>query len=153
MSRQLRKLTAAVVLVAIATVLSVAGAQVNLTFEKTAVSDGVWMGTVGGDVTGRLVTTLIAADQSQPVWQVEFYWIILADDPAESFIARLTGTLDTTTGAVAMTGMVTDGYQAGARVNEAGQLQDAETSSFTGTIRVASVNDANTMSLAPGGIR
>lgn len=65
------------------------------------------------------------------MWQVEFYWIVLADDPDKSFIARLTGTLDTTTGAVEMTGKVT----------EAGQLRDATTSNFTGTIRVVVVSD------------
>ncbi|HZJ09002.1 MAG TPA: hypothetical protein VFD39_04855 [Trueperaceae bacterium] len=132
---------AAVAAVLIALVITMASAQVNLTFEKSSVGDGVWMGTVSGDVTGQLVTTLMASDQSQPVWKIVFYWIVLADDPSQSFIARMTGTLDTTTGAVTMAGRVIDGYQAGARVREVGQLQNAENSSFIGTIRVVAEID------------
>lgn len=116
--------------------MSVASAQTNLTFEKSSAQEGTWLGTVGGDVSGTLVSTIIAADQSQPVWQIELYWVILADDPSYTFIARMTGTLDSETGAVQMTGTVVDGYMEGAAVTEAGQLQDAETSTFTGTITI-----------------
>ncbi len=119
---------------ALLTVVTVASAQVSLTFDKTAVSDRVWIGTVSGDITGTLVTTMIAADRSKPIWDIELYWIILADDPSQSFVARLTGTLNTETGAVAMTGTVDEGFNVGATVEEAGQLQNAETSNFTGTI-------------------
>lgn len=119
---------------ALLTVVTVASAQVSLTFDKTAVSDRVWIGTVSGDITGTLVTTMIAADRSKPIWDIELYWIILADDPNQSFVARLTGTLNTETGAVAMTGTVDEGFNVGATVEEAGQLQNAETSNFTGTI-------------------
>ena len=119
---------------ALLTVVTVASAQVSLTFDKTAVSDRVWIGTVSGDITGTLVTTMIAADRSKPIWDIELYWIILADDPSQSFGARLTGTLNTETGAVAMTGTVDEGFNVGATVEEAGQLQNAETSNFTGTI-------------------
>jgi hypothetical protein len=90
----------------------------ELTFEKAAVGDTVWTGAVSGDVEGTLTTVLIHADDSQPVWQVDFYWIITADDPARSFIARLDGILDTETGEVALSGSVVDGYRAGARVEE-----------------------------------
>lgn len=119
---------------ALLTVVTVASAQVSLMFDKTAVSDRVWIGTVSGDITGTLVTTMIAADRSKPIWDIELYWIILADDPSQSFVARLTGTLNTETGAVAMTGTVDEGFNVGATVEEAGQLQNAETSTFTGTI-------------------
>lgn len=119
---------------ALLTVVTVASSQVSLTFDKTAVSDRVWIGTVSGDITGTLVTTMIGADRSKPIWDIELYWIILADDPSQSFVARLTGTLNTETGAVAMTGTVDEGFNVGATVEEAGQLQNAETSNFTGTI-------------------
>src|SRR5690606_31540729 len=121
---------------------AVASSQVSLTFDKTAVSDRVWIGTVSGDITGTLVTTLVAADQSQPVWQVDFYWIVLADDPSQSFVARLQGTLNSETGAVGMSGPVDEGFNAGAMVQEAGQLQNAETSNFTGTIELSAVAEA-----------
>lgn len=129
------------IVIGLAAAFSVAGAQTNLTFDKTSVGDGVWLGTVSGDVTGKLVTTMLVVDQSQPIWHVEFYWIVVADDPDQSFVARLTGTLDSTTGAVAMRGRVGEGYLIGATVREEGQLQDAETSRFTGTIRIVVHSD------------
>lgn len=123
-----------VMFIALFAALSVAGAQAGLTFEKSSVREGAWVGTIAGDMTGTLVTTLIAADQSQPVWQVEMYWIVMADRPGRSFVARLTGTLDTVSGVVKMAGSVVDGYLKGASVRETGQLQDAQTSTFVGTI-------------------
>ena len=141
----MRRLLAGAVLAALMLVIATASAQVSLTFDKSAVADGVWIGTVAGDVTGRLVTVLIAADQSQPVWDVDFYWIIIADDPARSFVARLEGTLNSETGAVAMRGAVDEGYERGATVTEAGQLQDQATMRFTGTIELsAEAANANT---------
>lgn len=122
---------------AVLALVGFAAAQgLNLTFEKAAVGDTVWTGRVSGDVEGVLTTVLISADASQPIWQVEFYWIVTADDPSRSFIARLTGTLNSETGAVAMSGHVVDGYREGARVEEEGMLVDAERSAFSGTITV-----------------
>lgn len=132
----MRRMLAVLVLAVVLFASSTAVAQVNLTFDKQAVADGIWIGTVGGDVTGRLVTVLLSADQSQPVWQMELYWVIVADDPSQSFVARLTGTFDTEAGTVAMEGDVDEGFQSGAAVVEAGELQDAETMRFTGTIQL-----------------
>jgi len=126
----------AAVLAVLALVGFAAAQGLGLTFEKAAVGDTVWTGRVSGDVEGVLTTVLISADASQPVWQVEFYWIVTADDPSRSFIARLTGTLNSETGAVAMSGHVVDGYREGARVEEEGMLVDAERSAFSGTITV-----------------
>jgi hypothetical protein len=106
----------------------------DLTFEKAAVADTVWVGRVDGDVSGVLTTVLISADTSAPVWRVEFFWIITADDPAQSFVARLEGTLDTGSGEVAMSGTVVDGYRRGSAVDERGQLFDEARSAFRGTI-------------------
>ncbi len=107
---------------------------IHLTFHKSAVSEGIWEGSVGGDVEGDLRTVLLAADTSAPVWQVEFDWIIGAGE--KSFTARLRGTLDSETGAVAMAGTVIEGWMQGATVHEVGQLVDAGTSTFAGTIQV-----------------
>ncbi len=135
----MKKMFCALLLVVVVSGLSQAAAQLDLTFQKASVADGVWMGTVGGDVTGRLVTLMVAADTSRPVWDVDFYWIVLADDPGRSFVARLKGTLDSGSGEVAMSGSVSEGYQAGARVQEAGHLVDATTSRFEGTISLAAL--------------
>jgi hypothetical protein len=111
-------------------------APFNLTFEKSAVEEGIWEGRVSGDVEGDLRTELISADQSTPVWLVEFDWIISADDPEYSFVARLQGILNSETGLVIMSGEVSEGYRMGARVYEQGQLVDEETMTFEGVIHV-----------------
>jgi hypothetical protein len=106
-----------------------------LTFDKTAVADGVWQGTVGGDIVGTLETHLTDRQVTGSIWHVRFDWIITAG--SHSFVADLRGTLDTVTGAVVMDGRVVDGYLQGARVHEEGQLVDPAVSRFQGTIRVA----------------
>lgn len=142
----------AALIVGLLAVPSVASAQVHLTFEKTAVVDGIWLGTVAGDVTGRLVTTMVVADQSTSVWDIELYWIVLADEPTQSFVALLSGKLDTNTGAVTMSGRVRDGYLVGTAVHETGQLQDARTSAFKGTITIGK-ESAIAFDLRPPGFR
>jgi len=108
--------------------------DINLTFQKASSGEGEWMGTVAGDVQGNLQTKLLNADTSQPIWDVEFDWIIDAGE--QSFTARLTGTLNTETGSVEMDGTVVEGWMLGAKVHEEGLLIDAETSTFEGTISI-----------------
>lgn len=110
--------------------------RLSLEFDKRAASPSVWVGSVNGAIEGDLATILIDADTTDPTWRVEFFWVVTAPDPAYSFVARLAGTLDSDTGAVAMQGFVVDGFMAGAWVEEAGQLYDAERSAFRGTIVV-----------------
>lgn len=91
-------------------------------------------GTTAGAVRGDLVTQLIA--QTAPATNeyefVEFRWTITSR--ARSLVAVTTGTLDTTTGVVAMTGTVTEGWNQGAEVLERGQLIDPATETFTGDL-------------------
>jgi hypothetical protein len=107
---------------------------VHLTFDKSAVSPGVWQGTVSGDVSGDLETRLLAATADGAILHVTFDWIV--DAGQRSFTARLTGTLNTETGRVKMRGTVIEGWHLGARVSERGQLVDPATSRFTGTIKI-----------------
>jgi hypothetical protein len=111
-----------------------AAAPVQLQFSKQAVQEGVWQGTVSGDVTGALTTRLISRRVTGPIWHVTFDWIV--DAGAQSFTARLSGTLNTLTGAVVMNGTVVQGYLNGAQVHEAGQLVDPATLAFQGVIRI-----------------
>jgi opacity protein-like surface antigen len=111
-------------------------APVNLTFAKQIAGDGVWQGTVGGDVQGQLTTVLTGLRVSGPIWHVEFDWIIDADDDAYDFTARLSGILNTRTGSVVMNGAVVEGWLLGARVHEEGQLVDPATLGFEGSIRL-----------------
>ena len=107
---------------------------VELSFDKTAFADGVWQGTVDGDITGTLETRLTERRISGPIWHVRFDWTITAGD--QSFVADLRGTLNNNTGAVVMNGTVVEGYLLGARVHEEGQLVDAATLQFQGSIQV-----------------
>ena len=94
--------------------------------------DATWDGTVSGDVEGELQTVLLNADQTEPVWLVAFEGIVTAGD--RSFRAHVGGTLDTTTGQVHMSGVVTEGYLLGAAVDWQGQMVDEQASRFEGTI-------------------
>jgi hypothetical protein len=107
---------------------------VRLTFDKAAVAAGAWEGTISGDIEGTLQTVLLTVDETGPIWHVTFDRIIGSGD--RSFTARLDGVLNRQTGAVVMDGTVTEGYLLGARVHETGQLADAPTSRFTGSITV-----------------
>jgi hypothetical protein len=114
-------------------------APVRLSFEKSIVDPaaGVWEGTTAGDVAGALRTELRGLQVTGPIWHVTFDWIVTAGP--HSFTARLVGILNTATGAVVMNGTVIDGWLEGAQVHEAGQLVDAGTFSFQGSIRLMPV--------------
>jgi hypothetical protein len=105
---------------------------VRMSFDKAAVADGIWEGAVSGDIEGTLRTELLGLEETGPIWHVTFDWIIESGEC--SFTARLDGVLNTRTGAVVMDGTVTQGCLLGARVHETGQLVDAATSRFAGSI-------------------
>jgi hypothetical protein len=101
-------------------------------FDKVAVADGMWQGTISGDLEGTLTTVLTSLEIRGPIWHVEFDWIIDAGDVA--FTAPLSGILNTNTGRVVMNGVVGEGHLSGARVHEEGLLVDVDTQQFLGTI-------------------
>ena len=109
-------------------------APVLLNFDKSLVGEGVWEGSVSGDVTGNLRTELTSLRVAGPIWHVQFNWII--DAGPHSFTAHLKGTLNTLTGRVVMNGTIVDGWLLGAQVHEEGLLIDPATLGFQGTIRV-----------------
>jgi hypothetical protein len=115
-----------------------AAEPLRLTFEKESVAVGMWEGSVSGDVHGDLTSVLTSCTGPNPcsgtIWHVEFDWIIQAG--AESFTAHLSGILNLQTGAAIMDGTVVDGFLQGAQVHEEGQLVNAATLRFEGTIRV-----------------
>jgi hypothetical protein len=116
-----------------ATSAAAANEPVQLTFDKTASGPGTWSGTVSGDVNGDLTTTLLSVTETGVIWHVTFDWVVDGD---ASFTARLSGTLNTSTGHVVMNGRVIDGAYLGAEVHEEGQLVDAATLRFRGSIRI-----------------
>jgi hypothetical protein len=140
-SKRLRATALVALMAAVLLFLAVparASSPVNLTFEKEAVAPGAWEGTVSGDINGDLKSFLTACTGPNPcsgrIWHVEFDWVI--DAGAESFTAHLSGVLNNVTGSVVMNGRVVDGFLEGAQVHEAGQLVNAETLGFEGTIRI-----------------
>jgi hypothetical protein len=106
---------------------------VRISFDKSTSGPGTWSGTVSGDVDGDLTTTLLSVTATGVIWHVTFDWVIDGD---ASFTARLSGTLNTSTGHVVMNGRVIDGDFLGAIVHEEGQLIDATTLHFQGLIRL-----------------
>lgn len=113
-----------------------ANAPVRLTFEKTIADPaaGVWEGTTGGDVDGTLRTELRSLRVTGSIWHVTFDWIVTAGE--RSFTARLSGVLNTATGAVVMNGTVVEGWLEGAQVHEEGRLLDPGSLHFEGSIRL-----------------
>jgi hypothetical protein len=103
------------------------------TFEKCQVAPGVWQGkaTAPDGTAEPLETRLTGLRQTDAVLHVEFDWYV-----GDTYLAKLSGTLDTATGAVIMNGRVAEGLYEGSRVHEEGQLTDAANSCFSGTIRV-----------------
>lgn len=103
------------------------------TFEKCEVGVGVWQGTAKGPngIPEPLETRLISLRATDDVLHVEFNWRV-----GNTYLAELSGTLNTSTGAVVMNGRVAEGSYEGSRVHEEGQLTDGSSSCFSGTIRV-----------------
>ncbi len=140
-SKRLRATALVALIAAVLLFLAVparASSPVNLTFEKESVTPGAWEGTVSGDINGDLNSFLTTCTGPNPcsgrIWHVEFDWVI--DAGAESFTAHLSGVLNNVTGSVVMNGTVVEGFLEGAQVHEAGQLVNAATLGFEGTIRI-----------------
>ena len=106
---------------------------VLISFDKSTSGPGTWSGSVSGDVEGDLTTTLLALTDTGAIWHVTFDWVVDGD---ASFTARLSGTLNPSTGSVVMNGRVIEGDYLGAVVHEEGQLIDPATLHFQGLIRI-----------------
>ena len=106
---------------------------VNLVFEGTT------GGKAKGDLESRMVPGSLTIDGA--IWHFAFDWIVDARAEHKSFVARTTGTFDTTTGRVVMEGVVTNGWHEGAAVHEEGQLLDPATYTFAGVIEIARGED------------
>jgi len=108
-------------------------APLTWTFDKCSAGPGAWQGTAQGPAgtSESLATYLTSARQTAGVLHVDFDWQV-----GDTYLARLTGTLNLTTGAVVMNGHVAEGSYLGSQVHEEGQLYDPINSCFAGTIQV-----------------
>jgi hypothetical protein len=123
----------AVLLIALSATATAASDPIRLSFDKTASGPGTWSGSVSGDVSGDLSTQLLSLRETGVIWHVTFDWVVDGD---AAFTARLSGTLNTSTGHVVMNGRVIDGDYLGAVVHEEGQLVNPATFQFQGVIRI-----------------
>lgn len=107
---------------------------VELTFEKSVVSLGTWEGTVDGDETGTIHTTLTSLDSNTSSLIVSFNWQVGLDS-GERIAAEVDGFINLYTGRVVMDGEVVDGYLAGSRIQVLAWL-DLTDSSSAGIMRI-----------------
>ena len=107
---------------------------IRLQFDKQGGANGIWTGTVTGDMEGALTTQLLALTSNGPILNVSFAWIVSGGE--QNFTAVLHGTLNSLTGQVEMDGTIVEGWLAGAQVHEEGQLIDPATGRFQGMIAI-----------------
>lgn len=111
-------------------------APLTWTFDKCATTPGLWQGTASAQGTTVSLTTRLSSSRlSGSVLHVTFDWEV-----GDEFVAPLGGTLNLSTGAVVMNGVIASGVHAGAQVHEEGQLYDDQRLCFAGTIRVMSAS-------------
>ena len=139
MKRILLVVVAAATVAAASAAPTVASTQpIRLSFDKSLVAPDAteWQGTVGGDISGNLITRLTGRRIVGPIWHVRFDFEIEAG--GRTFTIDLSGILNTKTGAVVMNGTVVQGYLEGAQVHEQAQLVDPDpaTFRFQGSIQV-----------------
>ena len=128
-------LTVVAVLAAGSAATARAAAPVRVTFDKHAVAQGVWEGTVAGAANGSLTSQLVSLEITGSIWHITVDWIVV--DGERSFTARTSGTLNTTTGRVVTSGRIVNGWLDGARVQQRGRLVDAAAGQFKGAFRIA----------------
>jgi hypothetical protein len=149
-NRSRKALLAITLLTALVGVVAVSPATAQpkplvVTFEKHLV-DGtnlIFQGTTGGRAKGGLESRMVPGSLTinGPVWRFAFDWIVDATSEHKSFVARTSGTFDTSTGLVVMDGVVTEGWYEGAAVHEEGQLLDPATLTFAGELQISRDDD------------
>jgi hypothetical protein len=111
--------------------------RLELRFVKRAdTRTGRWRGSVEGDVRGRLTSSLADVHGEPPCLQVTFDWQIELDDDGE-LVARLSGSLDAEDGTLKLSGTVTRGKLAGAKVEGEAHVLDGSLGDFVGRLRIA----------------
>jgi hypothetical protein len=99
--------------------------------------DMLWEGTVAGAATGavnlRVEYLGEEMDRARQQWPVRAWLFVAADNPAHSFAAELTGTIDWRDGTARLDGTISEGWMRGARVEHDGLLDDFDA---RGTLRV-----------------
>ena len=108
-------------------------------------TDDIWRGQlagpVGGEVIIRLQLLAPASESARPSWPVHAIVFVAADDAARSFVAELDGTIDWKSGAMRLSGVVTDGWMAGSPIAETARINPAQLDG-DGTLRIGAMGVA-----------
>jgi hypothetical protein len=107
---------------------------IRLAFDQASVAGKTWQGSVSGDLTGVLNSDLRSLYYHARSWQVEFKWTVEATDPAHSFTAELTGTINPKTRYMNLMGTVTKGWLTDAQIHVNGKITDLRMRELKGTI-------------------
>jgi hypothetical protein len=112
--------------------VSAAQRPIVLEFEKAWAAPDYYVGTVGGGGSIQMwLSNKAVIGNTQ-----HFDAAVEVDAPSGDFTAFVSGQINFSTGRVALNGIVTSGWKAGARVHEESQLIDPAIGSFTGTIQI-----------------
>lgn len=118
------------------TIESNAPADVIVNFDASLITERVWYGTTSGGASGNV--TIEALNNPPQIlrgtWVGVTRWQIVAG--AGSFVAEMSGKINTFNGVLAMRGKVINGTNTGADVFAQGQVIALNPQHFTGTIRV-----------------
>lgn len=92
--------------------------------------DDIWRGRIEGPASGEIMLLVEyrgrPVDAAGPVWPVRVMAFVTADNPAQSFLAQMSGTIDWRSGDVQLRGQVSDGWMKGATVEQAFRLDGRE---------------------------
>jgi hypothetical protein len=108
--------------------------------------DEIWRGKLAGEMGGEVVIRLEllapASESARPSWPVHAIVFVAADDVARSFVAELDGTIDWRSGAMRLSGVVTDGWMAGSPIRQTARIDPARLDG-DGTLRIGTVGVAS----------
>ncbi len=105
---------------------------VLLSFDAAPAGEGVWNGSISGDMTGSLRTEVTGVRSAGPLRFVDVHWIVNAAE--RSFVAEAEGTMNTLTGTTVVTGEVVEGSRTGAIMYGHSQTIDPASGRLAGTI-------------------
>jgi len=108
--------------------------------------DEIWRGKLAGETRGEVVIRLEllapASESARPSWPVHAIVFVAADDVARSFVAELDGTIDWRSGAMRLSGVVTDGWMAGSPIRQTAWIDPSQLDG-DGTLRIGTTGVAS----------
>lgn len=113
--------------------VAASNAPIEITFEKRWAAPGYYVGTTGGGGSIEMWVSNSSVTGNTQHFDVTIRATLAG---GQAFTAALDGTFNFSTAKTLLNGTVTEGWLAGARAHEQGQLVDPGTLTFTGTLRL-----------------